>query len=69
MDLFKKKGLREGVVDKVEKHVVENIDDPISIIYLKSLSRRNLLGDRIHVNKLMEQGLAYKNDHIRRVVR
>jgi len=60
--------VRPGARKKLQKFVVENIDDPISIIYLRSLGRQGTVG-RERVNTLMEQGIDYRNQKIKGLVK
>ena len=53
---------------KLEKFVIENIDSPISILYLRSLGKQGSTG-RIRVNTLMKQGLGIKMDNLNKVVK
>ena len=53
---------------KLERFVVENIDSPISVLYLRSLGKQGDLG-RIRVDTLMKQGLGIKLDNLKKVVK
>ena len=67
-DRFKKSGqVKPGVVPKVEQFVVNNIDHPISVIYLRSLGKQGTTG-RIRVKKLTEQGMGIKMGYMNKII-
>lgn len=53
---------------RLEQFVVNNIDNPISVIYLQSLGKQGDLG-RIRVNTLVKQGMGIKLNFMNKVVK